>query len=127
MKVAGCIFGLLAILGLRAFLQDRYRTVAASVTAGNAASCLTMLGNTTRETGGSTYIVGSIKNDCDRKIGQATIVFKADGSVDSNLGRREAILYAYERDLEPGETRQFKTMFPIQKNAAYRFDEITAF
>jgi len=40
--------------------------------------CLELLGNTTSEEEGTTYIVGSIKNNCDRSFGQVTILFNLD-------------------------------------------------
>jgi hypothetical protein len=86
-----------------------------------------MLSSTTREEDRSTHIVGSIKNNCDRKIGHVTVLFKVDGPVDSKFNHRDAILYAYEIDVEPGETRAFKIMFAIGKNDTYRFDGITAY
>jgi hypothetical protein len=43
------------------------------------------------------------------------------------MERREAIFYAYESDVRPGETRNFKSLFQIGKNAVYRFDGITAY
>jgi hypothetical protein len=127
MRAAGFILALFAVLALRFFVQDRYKTAMASAVAGATTSCITMGGNTTREIEGSTYIVGTIKNDCNRRFSNVTVVFKVDGELDSKMDRREAIFYAYERDLAPGETRNFKTMFQIRKDATYRFDRITGY
>jgi hypothetical protein len=127
MKILVPIIGLFAVFAIRSFLQDRYETAITAVATGNASNCLMMLGSTTREEDRSTHIVGSIRNNCDRKVGQVTIVFKVAGKVDSKFNQGEAIHYAYVRDLKPGETRAFKTMFSIGKNDTYRFDSITAF
>lgn len=127
MKILAPIVGLLAILAIRSFLQERYETTITGVATGNASNCLIMLGSTTRDEDRATHIVGSIRNNCDRKVGQVTIVFKVAGRVDSKFNQGEAIHYAYVRDVKPGETRAFKTMFSIGKNDTYRFDSITAF
>jgi hypothetical protein len=34
---------------------------------------------------------------------------------------------AYARDVEPGQTAQFKTVLPVSKAATYRFDGISGF
>jgi len=126
-KVAAAIFGLIAFLALREFLQHQYRTVMTSATTDRVAKCLTMLGSTTREQDGFTYIVGSVRNNCEQKFGSVTVVFKVDPPSGSTGYRSDAIVYAYSRDVQPHETRQFKTMFQISKNATYRFDSIKAF
>lgn len=127
MKVVGCILGLITILAVRSFLQDRYETVMTSVATGRASNCINMLGSTTRDEDRATYIVGNIKNRCDRAVSQVTVIFKVDGAADAKFNHRDRIFYAYERDVKPGETRTFKTMFAIGKNDTYRFDGINAF
>jgi len=121
------VFGLLALIAVRSFLQNRYQTVVTGVTTGRTSNCLAMLGSTTREEGRSTYIVGSIRNDCNRTIGHVTVVFKVDGPNDARFNHRDAIFYAYENDVRPGETRMFKTLFQIGKNDTYRFDGVNAY
>jgi hypothetical protein len=88
---------------------------------------LSGLGNTTREEEGLTYIVGSIKNDCDTKFGHVTVIFKLDREPGPTESLPQAIAYAYSSDVEPGETRQFKTALPISKNSAHHFDGINAY
>jgi hypothetical protein len=53
-------------------------------------------------------------------VGQVTISFKFDAP-------SGAIAYAYVRDLKQGETRRFKSAFPVMKGRTYHFDGITAF
>jgi hypothetical protein len=120
------------LLAVAAFLVLRYaalygiHSVVTSAST-NKAACLEMVGNTTREEQGRTYIVGSIRNTCDRKVDHVTINFKVDRPADSNLGRSGGPIYAYSDDVLPGENRQFKTMFPIGKDIIYRYDGMTAF
>jgi|SRR5215467_14605040 len=127
MKPSGWILGILGIVALRFFLQHQFRTVMTEVTSGGPASCLTMLGNTTRDENRSTYIVGRFRNDCNRKVSQVTVVFKVPGPMDSKFNSRDAILYAYERDVAAGEVRNFKTMFQAGQKAVFRFDHFNAY
>ena len=90
-------------------------------------ACLEMLGNTTTEESGSTYIIGSIRNNCDRKFGSVTISFKLDRQHGPMENFSEASVSAYSRDLEPGQTKEFKSFSPVSKNTTYRFDSISAF
>jgi hypothetical protein len=39
----------------------------------------------------------------------------------------EAVVLAYTRDVQPGETRKFKSSTHIQQNAIFRFDRISGF
>jgi hypothetical protein len=39
----------------------------------------------------------------------------------------EAVVMAYTRDVQPGETRKFKSSTHIQKNSIFRFDRISGF
>jgi hypothetical protein len=75
------------------------------------------LGSTTAEEGGQASIVGNLRNNCGRQAGQATVVFTVD---------RGGTAYACVRDLKPGETRRFQTMFPISRDRTYRLERITA-
>jgi len=126
MKMMAMVAAVLAFLGFRLFVQHQLQATMTSATT-NAAGCLSMIGNTTREENGATYIVGSFKNDCARSVGQVTIIFKVDGAMDSNFNHRDSFFQAYERDVAAGETRNFKTLFSMGKNATYRFDSFNAF
>ena len=155
MKFVAYILGLLiAFVAVRYAMREAFRSLVTSVTTDKAATCLVMLGNTTREEEKFTYIVGSIKNNCDQKFGQVTIAFKLDRSSGSTLslpeainpyGSRvqsgqtqkfkpgstidlpEALVFAYSRDVKPFETRNFKTAMHVSANSTYRFDGIKAF
>src|SRR5262249_13592969 len=108
-------------------LNDGFRSFVTSATADKAASCLSMVGNTTREENGFTYIIGSIRNNCDRKIDHVTIAFKLERPSGSKFNLPDAPILAYANDVQAGETKNFKTTFSIGKNAIYRFDRMTAF
>jgi len=152
--VASLILGLVALLAIRWVLRDQFQRVITATTTDKAATCLQMLGNTTREEEGSAYIVGSIRNKCDQKFLSVTITFKLDRQSGSRSASQtmlptygtssqrnqtpkfhsgstfelpEAVISAYARDVKPGETREFKTAFRIPANSTYRFDSIKAF
>jgi hypothetical protein len=114
----GGILALLIVLGARQAIQDSYTDTMDAVTKGGPATCLEVRGSTTAEEGGRTYIIGNLRNNCNRAVGQATVVFSVD---------RGGTMYAYVRDLKVGETRRFKTMFPISQNQTYHFESINAF
>jgi hypothetical protein len=127
MSVSKIIVGLFLVVAVRLYLQYQYKAVITEATSGGPATCLTLLGSTTRDENRSTYIVGSFRNDCKRSVSQVTVVFRVPGPMDSKFRSRDAILYAYERDVAPGEVRQFKTMFQAGKHAVYRFDGFNAY
>ena len=125
-SIKGILLALIAFLALRyAFLYGVQSIVTSAST--NQASCLSMLGNTTRDVDGQTYIVGSIRNDCSRRMDHIVIKFKIDRPADSNLGRSDVPISVYSNDVAPGETREFKSMFPIAKNTIFRYDGMTAY
>jgi hypothetical protein len=126
MKVLACLSAVVIFLALRSTLKDNMQKVVTTAVSDHAAECLVMAGNTTREVEGSTYIVGSFENRCDRKFDQVTIGFLIDQPLDAKF-KSDAPVLAYVRSVQPGERRDFKTMFRIEKNATYRFDKITAF
>src|SRR6266849_2488906 len=126
MKASTGILGLIAIVVLGYALNAWCRKYVSTRATGKAPSCLAMLGNTTREEEGRSYIIGSIKNKCDYKFSQVTVLFKLDREPGPMESLPEGIAYAYSSDVEPGETREFKTALPISKNATYRFDGINA-
>jgi len=126
MKIAACVLGIAALLGFRYYISQQYQKVAAAVTSGEPASCVAMVGNTRTEENGHTYVVGTIRNNCEHKVGHVTISFKVERQSDSAFNS-DAPAYAYVNDVAPGETRSFKTQFQIAKDMGYRFDRITAF
>ena len=125
-SIKGVLLGLIAFLAVRyAFLYGVQKAVTSA--SADRASCVIMVGNTTRDENGLTYIVGSIRNNCDHRVDHVTIGFKLDRPADSNLSRSDVPVYAYSTDVQPGETRQFKTTFPIGKNVIYRYDGMSAY
>ncbi|HTS61765.1 MAG TPA: hypothetical protein VMH28_07055 [Candidatus Acidoferrales bacterium] len=127
MRIALGVLGLLAILAVRSLIQNQYENVMAGVATGDASKCLAMAGNTTSEEDGRTYIVGSVRNTCTREIRQVTIAFKLDRQRDAKADLPGAPVFAYVNDVKAGETRRFKTAFPVGKDAIYRFDGFNAF
>ena len=98
-----------------------------SMTSSKATSCLEILGNTTTEEEGATFIIGSVKNNCGRNFGQVTILFKLDRTPGPMQDFPEGSAYAYARDVKAGEIRDFKTAIPVSKDSTFRFDRINAF
>jgi hypothetical protein len=86
-----------------------------------------MLGNTTTEENGSTFIIGSVRNNCDRKFSSVTISFKLDSTPGPMENMPTGGAYAYSRDVEPGQIAQFKSAWPVSRDATFRFDGITAY
>jgi hypothetical protein len=126
MKLLGGLAGILIVLAVRSALTDKYEKVMTAVVTDRPADCLKMVGSTTREENGRTFIVGTIRNTCERKIGNVTIAFQVDAA-DRTAFRTNAPILAYARDVQPGETRTFKTPYAIGRNDTFRFDKITAF
>lgn len=151
MKLFGAVvLGVVALLGVRYAIQQGFRSVITGVTSDQAAVCLSLSGSTTAVENGNTDIIGTIRNDCNRKFSHVTVSFKLDrsssayaaaeistalhpGAAPDRSPRRpamelpEAVILAYVRDVLPGETRKFKSSSHIHKNAIFRFDRISGF
>jgi hypothetical protein len=124
--VASGIFLVIAFLVLRYVAGAWFRQTITRV-AKNDTSCLTMLGNTTRDEEQRTYIVGSIRNDCTRRYSQVTVNFKLERPRGPMENMTRAVAYAYIRDIKPGETREFKSAIPLSKDVVYQYDGINAY
>jgi len=124
------ITGFLVVIGIFAVIRVTsgwfLNRVISEATSGTPA-CLEVLGNTTSEVEGRTYIVGSIRNSCERDYGSVTISFKLDRTPGPMGDMPEGVASAYSRNVKAGSTRDFKTTMPISKNATYRFDAINAY
>jgi hypothetical protein len=129
MKFLAGILAVVAIYGVRQYITDSYTTTMAAVAKGGPASCLQMLGSTTAEEDGRTYLVGSIRNNCERRVGQVTVVFSMEhaGSSTRDTWNPSSTVYAYVRDIDRGETRRFKSAFSVPNDRTFRFDRINAF
>jgi hypothetical protein len=121
------ILTLVSLLALGYITRPLFRSFITSATSDHAAACLEMLGNTTTEENGITYIVGTVRNNCERKFGYVTVTFKLDRQPGPAENLPDAPVSAYSRDVGPGQTKEFKTVVPISKNSTYRFDAISAY
>ena len=118
--------GLVAILAIGYYIRGVvWNRVVSSATAPTS-DCLAVLGSTTSEDEGRTYIVGSIQNNCDRNFGNVTVLFKVDNP-NASGSFSEGVAYAYGRNVKAGEVQQFKSAMPVAKNATFRFDGVNAF
>src|SRR4051794_34084427 len=127
MKVLiACVLGVAGLLALRSVLREEFQQFITKATKDHAADCLSLAGSTTREEKGFTYIVGSVRNRCEIKFSNVTVAFKLDRA-DTKITLPDAPILAYAKDLKPGETREFKSAYHIDKKTTFRFDKITAF
>jgi hypothetical protein len=130
LKISTGILAVAAVLGAIYAVNLGVRGYLVSATSDKALSCLEMLGNTTTEEEGVTRIVGSVRNNCDRRFSNVTVVFDLDRSTSENAAIRDmpdTKVAAYGRDLEPGATIQIKSVIPLGKDPIYRFDKIIAY
>ncbi len=118
--------GILAGIAVLIAIYVQYGRVIRAITSSGAKApnCVEMVGNTTSEDGGVTTIIGTVRNNCERKYGYVQVVFKLERGGNSDLP--EGIVTASGRDLKPGDTWEFKT-FPVPRNVSYRLDEINAY
>jgi hypothetical protein len=130
MKISAGILALIAIFGIRYAFSGWLRDYLTTRTTGKAPVCLYLAGSTAAEEEGRTYIVGSIKNNCDRNFIDVMVLFKLDRppGPPGPLGDLAApVASAYARDVKAGEVREFKTAVPVSRDTTYRFDGINAF
>ena len=127
MKVPAGFLGLIAILAVVYAASGLFQDYVVSISTGKGPSCLEMLGKTTSEEEGLTYITGSIKNNCNRKFSNVTVVFKFDRAPGPAQDLPEGIAYAYSSDVPPGEIRRFKSALPISRDSTFRLDGINAY
>jgi hypothetical protein len=127
MKIPAAILALIAILAAGYVARGWFRSYIVSMTTDKAPACLEVLGHTTSEEEGRTYIIGSIRNHCQRSFGHVTILFKLNRAPGASDGLPEGVAYAYGNDVKGGEVRKFKTALPVSRNAIYRFDGINAY
>ena len=146
--IRGLILAIAALLVLRYVLSQGIRRIVTTATTDYSAKCLTMLGHTTSVQDGSTYIIGTFKNNCDRKFSHVTVAFMLDWSPPPDFSQMwspsrpgasrnrapqapldlpPVPIFAYSRDIQPHETRQFKSAHPISENATFHFDRITGY
>ena len=112
---------LVAGYAARTWFQNRLTAAGASPT------CIDVLGHTTSEQDGATYIIGSVKNGCDRSFSNLTVVFKVDPQSGPMGNLPEGFAQAYVRDIKPGDIRDFKSALPVPREATFRLNGINAF
>ena len=125
MKIAAgilCLLGFVWVITAFGWVSSRLGNLGSK-----APACLEVLGSTTSEEDGVTYIVGSLRNTCETKFSQVTVLFKLDRVPGPMEGMSEGSAYAYSRDVEPGDVRQFKSAIPVSKDSSYRPDGISAY
>jgi hypothetical protein len=125
LKPAGFVAVLAVLAGGYVFRNWIQHKLIASNT--NQAACLELAGSTTTEENGQMYIVGSITSHCDTKYGYVHVGFKIERSDSGENLPQGGMVFAYGRDIQPGETWKFKTDMPIPRNSSYRLDGITAY
>jgi len=127
LKIMGGLLVIVAFFALRPVLSDMFSAGVTKAVSRNPATCMKMLGSTTNEQDGGTYIVGSVRNDCDSTVGSVTVTFKIQMGYGKDSPWHEGVGYAYVRNIKAGETQRFKSAVPVGKNAIIRFDKIVAF
>jgi hypothetical protein len=112
------ILGLIAFVGIGFVTRGLFQHyIIAEVTTDHA----------TTEEEGHTYIIGTIKNNCDRTFSHVTVLFKLDHGALPGAFETDAPVYAYGSDVKSGDIRQVKSFNPISSSATYRFDSINAY
>src|ERR1700722_12704882 len=97
--------GMAALVVAGYFVRHQLTTVMSTATT-QTPTCLEMVGSTTSEEEGVTYITGSFRNNCGRDISHVTVMFKLDQAPGS-FGLSQA--YAYGNDVKADETREVKS------------------
>jgi hypothetical protein len=87
-------------------------------------TCIELTGSSTREVDSITTIVGTVRNNCDRRYGYVQVIFLLDRKA-GDLGEPYPVS-ASGRDLEAGATMQIQTL-PVSRDTGYRVGEITAY
>jgi hypothetical protein len=119
MKGPGGIFVLIIVAVAGYTARAWFGSHVVSMITSKGPDCLEVLGSTTAEEEGSTFIVGSFKNNCDQGFGSVTILFSLDRTPGPLGDLPEGVAYAYSRDIKAGEIRDFKTALPVSRNATY--------
>ena len=76
MKARFLAFLVVSVTGY--FTRPWFEGYVLGIATSKAPDCLEMLGSTTTEDSGSTYAIGSVRNNCDRKFDMVTVSFKMD-------------------------------------------------
>jgi hypothetical protein len=121
------LFGILVLIALALAARGLFQHFIVSTISSNSSDCLDVVGSTTSEVDGGTYITGSVRNSCDRDFGNVTISFKLDATPGPFGTMSGGGAFAYARNVKAGESKEFKTSMPVPKEATYRLEGINAF
>jgi len=89
-------------------------------------------GTTTSEENKRTYIIGTVRNDCDRRFLTVTVTFKVSqqsmsfGNRNGENTMQDMMISAYGRNLASGESMEFKTQ-GFMNMSGYQLDSIRGF
>jgi len=128
MKAIGAVLLLVALLAIRSAVTGGFQTALTSATTNKSGQCLVLAGATTSLRDNGTYIVGSVRNQCDRGFLDVTVVFKLDPPMQGNMSHSSGFYsQAYLRDVKPNELRQFKSVMPVPADTIFHLDSIRGF
>jgi hypothetical protein len=119
LKIVACALVVIALLTVRTVLRERFRDPSTSGDSSGPSGCIVMVSSTTREEARFLFVVGTIRNNCSYRVSHITVAFKGDSS--------DSPAYAHPDDLQPGETRTFRSSMPVPRDELYHFDKISAF
>jgi hypothetical protein len=122
--VKSTILGLAGVIVIWGGIRYLYSYVISEATRDNS-SCLVLEGSTTSEEDRSTYIVGSVRNNCDRRFLSVMVSFKLYPSSDDAI-RTPMVISAHGSNLKPGESWQFKTS-AFTHNNGYQLDSVRGY
>jgi len=123
--VKGIIWGLAGVIVLWGGLRFLYGYVISAATQDNS-TCLVLEGSTTTQENETTYIVGSVRNNCDRRFLTVIVSFKLNPSSDDGI-RYPLIVSAHGSNLKAGESWQFKTSAIGNTNNGYQLDSVRGY
>ena len=125
-NLLGAIIAVILVGGGLRILYSRVTSAATQ----DQSSCLVLAGSTTTEENNRTYIMGTVRNDCDRRYFTVTVTFKvshqspfANGANDN---MQDMLVTAYGSNLAAGESMQFKTQ-GFTNMSGYQLESISGF
>jgi hypothetical protein len=120
---------LLAVALIGGGLRFLYSRVTSAATQDNS-SCLVLAGSTTSEENSRTYIIGTVRNDCDRRFLAVTVSFKVSQRSPFANGGDDRMpdmhVTAHGTNLASGESMQFKTQ-SFMNMTGYQLESINGF
>jgi hypothetical protein len=128
--VKNLLGAVLAIVLLGGGLRFLYSRVTSAATQDNS-SCLVLAGSTTSEENNRTFILGTVRNDCDRRFLAVTVSFKvSQRSPFAKAGDDDRMpdmyVTAHGTNLAAGESMQFKTQ-SFMNMTGFQLESINGF